>query len=103
MTEQHDLEGLVALVTGPTSGIGRAAAEQLARHGAEVVVHGRDTARGSAGVAAITGDRGKARFAATHLSRPSRLDVLVQQAGPVDILVNTAVFSWFSPPAELAQ
>ncbi len=101
MNEQQDLEGLAALVTGATSGIGRAAAEQLARHGAEVVVHGRDTARGSAVVDAITGDGGKARFAAADLSRPAGLDDLVKQAGPVDILVNNAGFSWFGPTAEL--
>jgi NAD(P)-dependent dehydrogenase (short-subunit alcohol dehydrogenase family) len=47
MTEQRDLEGLSALVTGATSGIGRAAAEELGRRGAEVVVHGRNPARGS--------------------------------------------------------
>lgn len=46
MTGHHDLDGLIALVTGATSGMGRAAAEELARHGAEVIVHGRDTALG---------------------------------------------------------
>jgi len=101
MTEQRDLEGLGALVTGATSGIGRAAAEELARHGAEVVVHGRDAARGSAVVDAITAEGGKARFAAADLSHPAGLDDLVQQAGTVDVLVNNAGFSWFGPTADL--
>ena len=48
MNDQRDLEGMVALVTGATSGIGRAAAEELGRHGAELIVHGRDPGRGSA-------------------------------------------------------
>jgi NAD(P)-dependent dehydrogenase (short-subunit alcohol dehydrogenase family) len=42
MNGKRDLEGLSALVTGATSGIGRAAAEELGRQGAEVIVHGRD-------------------------------------------------------------
>ncbi len=101
MTEQRDLEGLGALVTGATSGIGRAAAEELARHGAEVVVHGRDADRGRAVVDAITAEGGKARFAAADLSHPAGLDDLVQQAGTVDVLVNNAGFSWFGPTADL--
>jgi NAD(P)-dependent dehydrogenase (short-subunit alcohol dehydrogenase family) len=101
MNEERDLEGLSALVTGATSGIGRAAAEELARHGAEVIVHGRDAARGHAVSDAITADGGKARFAAADLSDPVALEDLVQQAGPVDILVNNAGFSRFGPTADL--
>ena len=37
MNGQRDLEGLSALVTGATSGIGKAAAEELGRHGADVI------------------------------------------------------------------
>jgi NAD(P)-dependent dehydrogenase (short-subunit alcohol dehydrogenase family) len=48
MDERRVLEGLSALVIGATSGIGRAAAEELGRPVAEVVVRGRDAdAQGS--------------------------------------------------------
>ena len=101
MDEQRDLEGLSALVTGATSGIGRAAAEELGRHGAEVLVHGRDATRGAAVVDAITADGGKARFAAADLSDPVVLGELAEQAAAVDILVNNAGISWFGPTADL--
>ena len=103
MNEKRDLEGLSALVTGATSGIGQAAARQLARHGAEVIVHGRDAGRGGAVVDAIAAEGGKARFAAADLSDPAGagVDDLLQQAGPVDVLVNNAGVSWFGPTPEL--
>ena len=101
MDERRDLDGLSALVTGATSGIGKAAAEELGRHGAEVIVHGRDPARGSAVVDTITADGGKARFVAADLGDPTQLDHLVEQAGAVDVLVNNAGFSWFGPTADL--
>jgi NAD(P)-dependent dehydrogenase (short-subunit alcohol dehydrogenase family) len=93
MDEQRDLEGLTALVTGATSGIGKAAAEELGRRGAEVIVHGRDPARGAAVVETIANEGGKARFVAADLSEPAQLDDLVEQAGTVDILVNNAGIS----------
>jgi NAD(P)-dependent dehydrogenase (short-subunit alcohol dehydrogenase family) len=101
VTDQRELEGISALVTGATSGIGQAAAEELGRHGAEIVVHGRDVDRGSAVVTTITAEGGKARFVAADLTDPAQLGHLVEQAGPVDVLVNNAGFSWFGPTADL--
>ena len=101
MSEQRDLEGLTALVTGSTSGIGRATAEQLARHGADVVVHGLDASHGAAVVDAITAEGGHARFAAADLSDPAGPGDLVEQAGPVDVLVNNAGFAWHGPTAQI--
>jgi NAD(P)-dependent dehydrogenase (short-subunit alcohol dehydrogenase family) len=101
MTGQRDLDGMNALVTGATSGIGRAAAEALAREGASVIVHGRNAARGDEVTGAIVAEGGKARFVAADLGQPAGVDELVQQAGPVDILVNNAGVSWFGPTEEL--
>jgi NAD(P)-dependent dehydrogenase (short-subunit alcohol dehydrogenase family) len=101
MDTRQDLEGLGVLVTGATSGIGRAVAERLAQDGAELVVHGRDAARGTAVVDTIAAEGGKARFVAADLSDPASLNDLLEQAGPVDILVNNAGFAWFGPTADL--
>ena len=73
MSERDDLEGLSVLVTGATSGIGRAAAMRLAGGGAEVIVHGRDASRGHAVVDAIGAAGGKGHFAAADLSDPAEL------------------------------
>src|SRR5580658_9209662 len=101
MNDRRELEGLSALITGATSGIGQAAAEELGRHGAQIVVHGRHAERGSAVVDTITAEGGKARFVAADLTDPAQLEDLAEQAGPVDVLVNNAGFSWFGPTAEL--
>jgi NAD(P)-dependent dehydrogenase (short-subunit alcohol dehydrogenase family) len=101
MSEPRDLEGLVALVTGATSGIGQAVAEKLGRHGAEVVVHGRDATRGEAVASAITAGGAKARFIAADLNDKVALDGLVERAGAVDILVNNAGIAWFGPTTDL--
>jgi NAD(P)-dependent dehydrogenase (short-subunit alcohol dehydrogenase family) len=100
-TQELDLHDQKALVTGATSGIGRAIALQLARQGAEVLVHGRDAERGAATVDAITGAGGRARFVAADLSDPDELEGLVEAIGEVDVLVNNAGFSWFGPTADL--
>jgi len=100
-TQSNDLADHTALVTGATSGIGRAIALQLARNGAEVIVHGRDANRGAETVKAIIGEGGRARFVRADLSDPGDLQRLVEDVGEVDVLVNSAGFSWFGPTADL--
>jgi NAD(P)-dependent dehydrogenase (short-subunit alcohol dehydrogenase family) len=100
-TQNGTLEGQTALVTGATSGIGRAVALQLARDGADVIVHGRDGARGDETVEAITAAGGTARFVAADLSDADDVERLAAEAGEVDILVNNAGVSVFAPTADL--
>jgi NAD(P)-dependent dehydrogenase (short-subunit alcohol dehydrogenase family) len=100
-TVVRDLEGRVALVTGATSGIGRAAAVQLAAQGATVIVHGRDVSRGVAVVAEIENGGGAARFVGADLGEPAEALRLAEEVGDVDILVNNAGFAWFGPSAGL--
>jgi NAD(P)-dependent dehydrogenase (short-subunit alcohol dehydrogenase family) len=98
----RDLEGKVALVTGATSGIGKAAALQLAVQGASVIVHGRDVTRGVAVVAEIENRGGSARFVGADLREAMEVLRLAGEAGPVDVLVNNAGVPWFGPSAKLA-
>ncbi|MCW2982498.1 MAG: dehydrogenase, short-chain alcohol dehydrogenase like protein, partial [Conexibacter sp.] len=60
--ESNRLNGRTALVTGSTSGIGRAIATRLAAEGAQVAVSGRDPARGDEVVAAIRDAGGTAEL-----------------------------------------
>jgi NAD(P)-dependent dehydrogenase (short-subunit alcohol dehydrogenase family) len=96
----HTLAGQRALVTGATSGIGRAVALQLARDGAEVVVHGRDEARGAATVDEIAALGGKASFVAADLDDAADVNRLAGQVGDADILVNNAGIAVFGPTAQ---
>ena len=96
----RDLEGKVALVTGATSGIGRAAALQLAEQGATVIIHGRDAERGASVVKEIESAGGSARFVGADLSQPAEALRLANEVGEVDILVNNAGFAWFGSRSE---
>jgi NAD(P)-dependent dehydrogenase (short-subunit alcohol dehydrogenase family) len=88
------LAGEKALVTGSTSGIGRAIAVEFAREGAAVVVTGRDQERGDAVVAEITGNRGQATFIAADLGDEQATTALVNAAAEqlrgLTVLVNNA-------------
>src|SRR5947209_14747714 len=86
----QELRGQRALVTGGTSGIGRATAETLAREGAHVLISGRNEARGAEVVAAIKAGGGEAEFVRANLQSPDDVRALAQHAMEVDILINNA-------------
>jgi len=86
-TQQRDLHGLRALVTGATSGLGRAIASQLARDGADVTVHGRDATRGVQAVEEIQLQGGRP-LRRGRPRRRKRASPSSQRSGDIDILVN---------------
>src|SRR3984957_14733873 len=96
---QRGLEGQRALVTGATSGIGRAVALRLADHGAEVLVHGRDGARGAQTIQEIIAGGGRACFIAADLTDAVDGQWLASEVGDVDVLINNAGISLFAPTA----
>ncbi|MFC1434428.1 SDR family NAD(P)-dependent oxidoreductase [Streptacidiphilus sp. N1-3] len=100
-----DLTGSTALVTGATSGIGKATADRLAALGAHVIVSGRDKARGDAVVAGIRAVGGTADFVAADLGDERSVRELASRAaqaggGHVDILVNSGGIFPFGPTAD---
>jgi 3-oxoacyl-[acyl-carrier protein] reductase len=88
------LAGRVAIVTGSSSGIGRAVAAELAGRGMTVVVTSRSDERARATAAAIEDDGGAALGVAVELTEeggPAALvDRVLDAFGRVDVLVNNA-------------
>jgi NAD(P)-dependent dehydrogenase (short-subunit alcohol dehydrogenase family) len=102
------LEGAVALITGATSGIGRATALSLAGRGANVLAVGRDASRGEAIVAVIRDSGGSAEFLAADLRTAQSARALAAQAvevgqGHVDILVNNLGIAPGGPTAGITE
>jgi NAD(P)-dependent dehydrogenase (short-subunit alcohol dehydrogenase family) len=103
-----DLKGKTALVTGSTSGIGRATALALAARGARVLVVGRNERRARDVAAEIEGGGGSATYRLATLSDLESAQDLVQWAteagdGHVDILINNAGVALLGPSSAATE
>lgn len=100
-----ELQGMAAIVTGASRGIGAAAAKELAAAGVRVVVAARSAAQLADVVAEIEAAGGEAAAVSCDVSRNSEVEAAVQTCveryGRLDILVNNA--GVVDPVARLAE
>jgi 3-oxoacyl-[acyl-carrier protein] reductase len=89
-----ELQGQAAVVTGSSSGIGRSIAQELARAGVHVLVHGRRREAAEQTAEKVRGFGRQAAVVLCDLSEPANCEALVQDAWqwrqPIDIWVNNA-------------
>ncbi|MCS6557669.1 SDR family oxidoreductase [Curtobacterium flaccumfaciens] len=97
------LDGRTALVTGGSSGIGRAIATALADAGAHVLVAARTSATIDATVAGIRQEGRSADGIVADLSSRAGAHALADAAGDVDVLVNSAGINLRPPMPELDE
>ncbi len=99
-----DLKGRLALVTGASRGIGRAAAIGLARAGADIVVHYRARIEAAREVEAAVRALGcRTALVQADVARTSEIERLAREAGAVDILVNNAGIARPQPVEEITE
>ncbi|MFD9663583.1 SDR family oxidoreductase [Rhodococcus sp. NPDC059968] len=100
-----EIEGKVVVITGASSGIGKATALLLAERGAKIVLGARSEDRLEALAARITDAGGEAVYAPTDVRRREDLSNLVTLAcerfGQLDVLVNNAGIGPISPLDDL--
>ncbi len=92
----------VALVTGSTSGIGKAIARRLAADGAAVVVHSRTSKDAGERLASELGGNYLQADLANEREAIGLVNEAIDVSGHLDILVNNAGISWPIPHADLA-
>jgi 3(or 17)beta-hydroxysteroid dehydrogenase len=98
------VQGKVALVTGAALGIGKAAAELLAREGAKVVLSDVLDAEGQAAASAIVEGGGEAIYLHHDVAEEAHWErviaATVDRFGRLDVLVNNAGVGWGGPPED---
>lgn len=95
MSDRHgNRTGRVAVITGSSSGIGFATAQELGRAGYVIVMSGRDAARGEAAVLRLRGEGVVAAFVRCDVAVEEEVAALmlaaVDRFGAIDVLVNNA-------------
>lgn len=94
------LEGKVAIITGAGRGVGKAAAELFAEHGAAVVVNDLDGKPAADTVSAIKEQGGQAIAVPGNVAEPDFpkriIGETIRSFGKLDILVNNAGYTWDS-------
>jgi NAD(P)-dependent dehydrogenase (short-subunit alcohol dehydrogenase family) len=106
---EEKLEGKVALVTGGSSGIGRASALAFAREGAKVIIGDVEVAGGQETVHMIKQGQGEAIFFKTDVSKAAEVEAMVHQAaevyGRLDCAFNNAGIGGklFTPIADYSE
>ncbi|MFD7409170.1 SDR family NAD(P)-dependent oxidoreductase [Streptomyces sp. NPDC059866] len=107
LSELFSLDGRIAVVTGGSSGIGRAIAGALARAGAAVVVVARNEEQLAATVDELTADGCRAAWVSGDLSTREGVREAAEKAveafGEPDILVNSAGINLRPPMGELGD
>jgi gluconate 5-dehydrogenase len=107
LSELFSLEGRVAVVTGGSSGIGRAITEALARAGAGVVVVARRKAELAATIGELEAQGCRAAWVSADLSTRDGVRAAAEEAveafGEPDILVNCAGINLRPPMGELGE
>lgn len=101
MNKNKAFEGKVALVTGGTSGIGKATAVAFARAGAKVALTGRREKEGAQVVAEIKKVAGDAAFIRADVAKDAdvkaMVDFTVEKFGRLDLAFNNAGVEWKGP------
>jgi len=101
MNNNNRFEGKVVLVTGGTSGIGKAAASEFAGAGAKVVLTGRREKEGEEVVRKIKKLGGDAAFFRADIAKDAdvkkMVDFTVDQYGKLDVAFNNAGVEWKGP------
>jgi len=101
MNNSKTFEGKVVLVTGGTSGIGKATAIAFARAGAKVVLSGRREKEGAQVVAEIKKLGGDAAFVRADVAKDADVKAMVKftvdKFGKIDIAFNNAGVEWKGP------